>query len=282
MTDQPSSNTPTASDAILARPVTCASTLPETRPLELAGISRRGAALDLALLLLVALVIPYGFDFGAALSFPDVVDFNFSNIVVVHKWFDAALLVALTAYFIFRHGVPSAAFGVQSTRLGGQILWAVPIVAAIYTVFVLFMLVVAGLLLVYPGLQEDLVRRVEFMDTLPLDNFWTVVLLMIPVAIHEELLFRGLLIPYLHRVGCRWWAAIAISTALFAALHFTQGWLGMIQVFGVGAVLGLFFVLTRSALAVILAHFLFNFAQVQVARVLLPWLERFAEEVGTA
>jgi membrane protease YdiL (CAAX protease family) len=62
---------------------------------------------------------------------------------------------------------------------------------------------------------------------------------------------------------------------LFGALHFSQGWIGMLQIVGLAVVLGTCFVLTRSLLAVIVAHFVFDFVQLQLVRVLedLPGLE---------
>ncbi len=280
VTELPPNAESAASEVIAARPVLYASAPAAPGPLDLSCLLRRNAALDLALLLVVALLIPFGFDLAAALSFPEAVDLSFSFLVIVRKWFDALLLVALTAYFVYRQRVPAAAFGLQRDRLGVQALWALPTLLAIYVVFMVFMVVIGVVLMFYPELQKDLIRRVDFMEMLPLNDVTTAVLLLIPVAIHEELLFRGLLLPYLHRVGCSWGLAVFLSSAVFAALHLTQGWLGVLQVFGVGAVLGAFFVLTRSALAVMLAHFLFNFIQLQLARVLMPWLERFVHEVG--
>ncbi len=100
------------------------------------------------------------------------------------------------------------------------------------------------------------------------------VALLVPVAIHEETLFRGLLIPYLHRVGLGWPVAVLVSAAVFAALHITQGWLALPQIFAVGLILGGFFIWSRSLLAVMIAHFLFDLIQTELARFLLPWAQR--------
>jgi membrane protease YdiL (CAAX protease family) len=76
-------------------------------------------------------------------------------------------------------------------------------------------------------------------------------------------------------VGCGWTGAILLSSALFASLHIAQGWLGIVQIFPVGLALAVFFVLTRSLTAVILAHFLFDLVQTQLARLLWPALEKY-------
>ena len=65
-----------------------------------------------------------------------------------------------------------------------------------------------------------------------------------------------------------WSAAIVISSAIFAVLHFDQGWIGVIQIMGVGTVFAVFFVLSRSLSAVVIAHFTFNFLQFQMMRLI--------------
>lgn len=232
--------------------------------------------MDLTLLLMVALLIPIGFQLTASLVTSGAYEPSFNWVIVLHKWFEALLLVSLAAYFVYRHGLPAAGFGLQADRLGKQALWAVPTVLAVYVVFTAMLLAIGMLVLLYPPLEKDLLRRTQFLELLPLNDLPATILLLVPVAIHEELLFRGLLIPYLRRIGCGWGLAILVSTTVFAALHIAQGWLGVVQIFGVGAMLGLFFVLSRSLLPVIIAHFAFNLLQFQLARFLLPWLEQFA------
>ena len=144
-----------------------------------------------------------------------------------------------------------------------------------YGAMIPMIVAITVLVMLRPELQGDLMRRREFMQQIPLQSLGQMVLLLIPVAIHEELLFRGLLIPYLRRVGCGWTGAILLSSALFASLHIAQGWLGIVQIFPVGLALAVFFVLTRSLTAVILAHFLFDLVQTQLARLLWPALEKY-------
>lgn len=279
MNDLPTSTPPPVPEPILARPFTPASLPADPQPLDLAALSRRDAALDLALFLLVALLIPVGFELAAVLTMPEVPELSFSNFIIVQKWFDALLLVVLAGYFVYRHHLAPAAFGLRGDRPARQVFWAIPTLLAVYGAFFLFVIVIGAAVMLFPDLEKDLVRRTEFMEMLPLSDTLSIVLLLVPVAIHEELLFRGLLIPYLHRVGCSWVVAVLISTVVFAVLHVTQGWLGIIQIFGVGAMLGACFVLTRSLLAVMLAHFLFDFFQTQLARVVIPWMEQLAQQV---
>ncbi|MCK4342704.1 MAG: CPBP family intramembrane metalloprotease [Phycisphaerae bacterium] len=246
--------------------------------LDLTTLSRRDAALDLALVLMVGLVAPWGYQLAVVLLIGlDSAGEPPAALLVIGKYFDALLVIALAGYFIYRQRLAAAAFGLQLNRLNHQVLWSAPTLAAMYAVMLPTVLAIAALVQLFPALEEDLENRREMMEFITKPALAELILLLIPVAIHEELLFRGLLIPYLRRAGCGWGLAIFISTAIFAVLHVTQGWLGVIQIFGVGAVLGVFFVLSRSLLAVIIAHFLFDLLQTQLARFLLPWLEDLAE-----
>lgn len=266
-----------------ARPVGAARP-PEPQPLSVAGVTRRDAALDLALVALVLLVVPVGFDLlagllagGATQPAAGLELVPFWMLMAGRKWFDALLATGVAAYLVYRHRLPAAAFGLQPGGLGRQVLWSVPALAGVYAAFGATLVVLAPLMLLFPGLHEAVRPRTEFIGQLPVDDLAGAVLLLVPVAIHEELVFRGLLIPLLRRLGWGWPAAVLTTAAAFALLHGVQGWLGVVQVFPVAVALGTFFVLSRSLLAVVLAHFAFDLLQFQVARFVLPWIERAVE-----
>jgi membrane protease YdiL (CAAX protease family) len=245
-------------------------------PLELTGLSRRDAALDLALVLLIALIYPFGLNLVAAwLGRRESLTGLQIGPLIQAKWMDAFLVVSLAAYFVYRQHLSAAAFGLQSTRWRRQLAWSLPTLAAMYAAMIPMIIVITALVVLVPAVQHDIVRRKEFLGVMPLNSLGQMILLLVPVAIHEELLFRGLLIPYLKRIGCGWVGAIAISTAIFASLHIAQGWLGIVQIFPVGLALAILFLVSRSLVAVIIAHFAFDLLQMQLARVLLPSLEKF-------
>ena len=62
--------------------------------------------------------------------------------------------------------------------------------------------------------------------------------------------------------------AVLFCSAAFGALHYHQGWPGVILITGTGTVLAITFVLSRSLPAVILTHFIFDFVQFQFIRLL--------------
>jgi membrane protease YdiL (CAAX protease family) len=270
----------------MARPIYAPATPPGPSPLELPNLERRDARLDLTLIILVMLLVPIGFEVAAGSLFSED-DWKYENLnpatiytmLIGRKWFDALLAVGVAGYLLHRHRMSATSFGMQVDRVGIQILWSVPTLVAVYVVFFVTVIVVTALMFAIPGVERDLAERADFLEMLPLRNMLATLLLLIPVAIHEELLFRGLLLPYLRRIGCTWPVAIAISSCVFALLHLTQGWMGATQVFFIGVVLGVFFLLSRSLLAVMIAHFTFDLIQMQIARFLLPWIQEAGEKV---
>lgn len=270
-------------EVVTARPITCSfppAPGPPPDPRTLPQLTRRQAALDLALVVTVGLVVPGGFELAARLSAdePSLALAEFSGLIVVHQWFGALLAIALAAYLVYRHELSAAALGLQAERLGRQFVWGALTLGVVYGVLGAVALVAMMLSSLLPGIEEDIAQRKEFLDLFPVDNVALTLLLMLPVAIHEEVLFRGLLLPYLRRVGLSWTGAVLVSTGIFAVLHLDQGWTGIGQVFVIGVVLAVCFLRSRSLLAVVLAHFAFNVVQIQVVvRYVVPVLDRLSE-----
>ena len=267
---------PSPPEVVSARPVSARPysefAPPSPSPLELPGITRRGAWLDLMLIILGALFVPFGFQIVAGFWTEDVQPgADFIDVLTIQKWFDVLLAGGLLTYLLLRHRLAPACFGLRLDCPGGQMLWSLGGLVATYAWMFMTILVVGMLVLLFPALQKDILTRTEMFELMPLGDLRRTVLLLIPVAIHEEILFRGLLLPYLRRLTGNWWSAIVLCSGVFAVLHFDQGGIGMLQVLGIGTILGIFFVLSRSLIAVIVAHFVFNFLQFQLIR-LIPEL----------
>jgi membrane protease YdiL (CAAX protease family) len=272
---------PDAAAPILARPVRATGF--EWRPpaerqtLDLSGLTRREAALDLLLVLAVVLT-PYVFNMVVAPNFVDVADEGLpsAGLLRVQKLFDLLVAAVLLVYLSVRNRTPLRAFGVRADGLGAQLACAPLALFGVYVAFIPMVLIVGVIVLLFPETQSDLAGRYELISLLAGRSLAETIALMVPVAIHEEIIFRGLFIPYLRRLGMGWAGAALISSAVFAALHGAQGWLGMLQVFALGLAFAAAFVLTRSLLVVALAHFGFNTIQVLVA----PLLLKLAEQAG--
>lgn len=281
MSEQADFNRKAPNGVVWARPVRKAG----GASLPLNAVLLREAWLDLGFVLVVALLVPLGFQVAAMLLVDETdVGVPPTSIMALSKWFDALLVVVLAGYLVHRAKIPPEAFGLYEDGAAGMLRnvgWGLLTVPVLYFVLVPMVVLVFVLIRLMPEWEADLESRTEFLQMLPLDDMWMTVLLLVPVAIHEELLFRGLLIPYLRRVlGGGWWPALIVSTAIFSVLHISQGWLGVMQIFPVGLVLGLVFVLTRSLTPVIVAHFTYDFLQMQMARWAQPYLEKLGESSG--
>ncbi|NLG43561.1 MAG: CPBP family intramembrane metalloprotease [Phycisphaerae bacterium] len=231
--------------------------------LTLPGLPLRAAIVDFLLLLLVAAValglpgVVVGMWMAATGREPPQPTFG---MLMSQQLFQVILGVGLLYFLLWRRNLPACAFGVQLHKPGQQLLWGAAGLGLAYGWFIVTVIALGAVLMLFPELQSDLMKRQELIELLP-DTFGRVVILMIPVAVSEEILFRGLMLPYLRRITGTWWLAVLISTLIFAVLHFNQGILGILQISGVAVVFAVVFIYSRSLLAAIVAHFAFDVAQ---------------------
>jgi len=261
---------------------------PPVSPLELPSLTRAAAALDLGLIGLVALILPFGLRFfmevwaGGSTDGAADTQFHFEQagrLLTVQKWFDAVLAAGLMAYLLLRHRLAPAGFGLRFDRLWRQFAWMFGTLLGCYAWILATAVIVTFIVLVFPQAEEDLMKRIQLVDILPSESLWGMLLLLVPVAVHEEIVFRGLLLPYLRRLLGSWGPAVLISSAVFAVLHVDQGWFGVMQVFGVAIVWALFFLASRSLLPVMLAHLVFDLIQMHLIQ-LVPQELRSLQGAG--
>lgn len=246
------------------------------RPLEL-PLDRRAAGLDTALVLMVAIVIPYLPALVLSLRPLDEPLEPLGWNAVFGKWIEFTITAVLAAYFVLRNRVPPAAFGIHRRNLAFQLFGAPPLILiASYAVIISTAVLVSWFWMSSGQMEREVSERMEFAEALPVHRPDIAIPLMIAVALHEELLFRGMLIPYLRRLTGSWGWAIAGSSLLFAVMHFEQGGMAVVQIAFLALVLAAGFVLTRSLLAVVVTHLAFNLLQLQIMR-WLPELERWFE-----
>lgn len=87
--------------------------------------------------------------------------------------------------------------------------------------------------------------------------FWLLVAIVIVAPLGEEIAFRGFMYRGLVRPGREWFAIAAVSLA-WALLHIQYDWLGMVQIFVLGLVLGWFRWASGSSTLTIIMHVLIN------------------------
>jgi membrane protease YdiL (CAAX protease family) len=238
-------------------------------------LTKRDAALDLGLVLLAMLIYPFGqqlIGFAWAPSGMLSKDVPFPvSLFIAEKCLDALVVLALAGYLVWRHRLAGAAFGFRLGKPAHELGWSAAALGGAYAVMFGSMAVVLVALAVFPALQQDLKNRLDFAQKMPLNDLAAAALLLIPVAIHEEVLFRGLLLPYLRRLTNHWTLAVIFGTLLFAVLHLPQGVLGVAQIACVGAVFAVIFIRTQRLLPVIVAHYAFDFCQLLLMRVVVQW-----------
>lgn len=115
-----------------------------------------------------------------------------------------------------------------------------------------------GLEAVLSSMEEGAARLTEAItkvDDVPSFLFNVLVVALIP-ALGEEMVFRGLVLPILHKWTGKLHAAVWISALLFSAMHLQ--FYGFLPRLVLGALLGYLFVYSRSLWAPIVAHFVNN------------------------
>ncbi len=194
--------------------------------------------------------------------------------LVFEKSVSAAVGIALLTFAAWRTRSPHEAFGLTAQRPGLQIGVGLATVPVIYLVMVavgVAALVVS--LLAGADVESEAEQRFETLRDLPLGSFAISIPLLLAVAIHEEAVFRGLLLPLTRRLTGSWIAAVILTSLLFGLLHFAQGMMAMIQITGISIVLSIAFYVSRSLWAVIGAHFVFDLIQFQLIHVLAQWMD---------
>lgn len=267
--------------AVRARAVSAAQTPASATCLTLPGLPLRAAVVDFLLLLLVAAVALGGPSIvvgtwmaATGRELPDQPTFR---MMMSQQLFQVILSIGLLSFLLWRRNLPSCAFGVQAHMPGQQLLWGAAGLGVAYGWMIFSVIVISAVLQLFPGLQSDLTKRQDLIELLP-DTLGKVIILMIPVAVSEEILFRGLMLPYLRRITGYWWSAVLISTVIFAVLHFQQNILGILQISGVAVVFALIFIYSRSLLAAIVAHFAFDVGQMLLVMLSKDMLKSYGLE----
>ncbi|MCP4591208.1 MAG: CPBP family intramembrane metalloprotease [bacterium] len=138
--------------------------------------------------------------------------------------------------------------------------------------FAVFLLGVGLAYAVWPGAAEDLANNPKnIQERLPRLGIGGLAGLTAFVGLWEEITFRGFILPRLRRATGTWTLAVLLSSIIFAAPHLAmQSAALLIPLFMIGALWSVVTIWRRSLVPVIVAHFLFNFAQMLYMTQLSP------------
>jgi uncharacterized protein len=173
-------------------------------------------------------------------------------------------LCSLVLYFVWQNGEPFRSIGWSARLWPLQIGVGVAIFPA-----VLIGAYVVGWLFMRAGLSNP---HTTLRAALAVHEWWQVplaVLLVAVVAVVEETIFRGYLLLRFRAVTGSLWVAIVLSTVIFTAGHTYQGGAGMAAVAALGLAFMALYLSTRSLIASIVVHFLFDLVGVVVVPMLV-------------
>lgn len=258
-----------------ARPILVARPAGETRQdsaldvLALNGVSTPAALSALLVVVLIGIVLSFAIQIVSLSRLEPGDGDSFAMNLIGVKLLDGLMACVLLGVVAAALRVRLAAFGLQLQKFGLQLGYSVLTLIANYVYMITTIPLFILLMHFFPSLEEDALQRTEFGSAMPLHDLKRSIALLVPVAVHEEIVFRGMMLPLLRRVLGSWWGAVVISSVVFGMLHIAQGVTGIIQITGVGVVFAIAFIRTRSLLAVILAHFAFDLLQFQLMRFIL-------------
>ncbi len=162
-----------------------------------------------------------------------------------------ALMLVLT-FMVYRGLNPLDLLGLRPVNWRQCLRVAVVGIAAAIPVV---LLIQKGISIWFPEAGGD--RTVEFLRERATASDWAWVTLMAVVAapLVEEFIFRGYLYGVARRYGGRW-AAVGVTSFLFAAIHLNP--VGLLPLAVLGVVFALAYELTGSVWTSVLMHVLFN------------------------
>ena len=172
--------------------------------------------------------------------------------------------LALILYFIWRNGESLRRLGWTSERLGREL----------FTGLLLFFPAIFGVNALDRALHEAGLSSPSKLPSFLLATghfkLALAVLLVIVVAVVEETIFRGYLILRLQSATRSPWAAVLLSSSVFALGHGYEGTAGVLSIFCLGAVLALIYLWRKSLIAPMIIHFLIDFSGIVLAGLQKP------------
>lgn len=182
-----------------------------------------------------------------------------------HRWAVAAVAFAQTAAvplllgYVRLAGHPLSTVGVRSGSVLVDVILGIALALALIAVIMILSTAAEALVPGLAGNTEQNAQKVQQM--IPRMPPRLLLAMAACVALYEELLFRGFFLTRLRPLLRRWWLCVLVSGALFTGMHWYQTGFSQFLIFIVAIALGAMFVVRRSLLPVIVAHFVFDAAQ---------------------
>lgn len=255
---------PVARPVVWARPVVLAGAgVPALGPMHLPGATPRAVWQDLGIFI-VGIMLAIGLVAAVAVVLHFVHGELEKRVLTVALLpVQGAACVSVVALILKWRGQGAGSIGC----VRGRLLADVPLgLLAAVSALAAYALCAGLIMVTWPAGAAQLTGNPEAItEMLPPLHPAALVALMILVGFYEELVFRGFLLTRLRRVLHSWWAAIAVTSLLFALPHMgDQKPVVAIPLFGVGVALSVFTIWRKSLLPAIIGHAVFNTCQIMV------------------
>jgi len=212
-----------------------------------------GALLDLAIAMLVMIAFALYSDLR---DLPGLIAERVPSVGPIGwVFFNGVIALICVTVISFRRGQSLRSMGLRGVPLRKIVPVALLAIPAVWATGIACN-VIYFTFQVLRGISPDhLLRdRLEFVSVISEIEMHWVAPIAIFVGIYEEIFFRGFVLPKLASATRSRWAGVILSSLLFGAVHFTQGWLGIFQTTCLGMVLAGAAVMGRSLWPAILAH----------------------------
>jgi membrane protease YdiL (CAAX protease family) len=168
---------------------------------------------------------------------------------------DGTVFVLIPGYFLIwalkKQLLDWESLGLGAKPLLGDFVYSLVLALQLFLISKFIRVV---LLQFFPSWELFLWFSYDFPEGFP----WKLLMILyacLSAAVVEELVFRGLLIPWLQSRGCSGWLSVVIAALLFAGIHWCQGPVQLVGTLAFGLVTGICFLTTRRLWPLILAHF---------------------------
>jgi hypothetical protein len=119
----------------------------------------------------------------------------------------------------------------------------------------------------FPSIKEEAVetqKRVK--ETFPEMSFSIAIMVMLFVAIWEEIAFRGFLLTRLYAICGRWWLSILVMAILFGIAHSYEGSFGIAGTAGLGVAMSILTAWRKSLVPAMTFHLIHNTLAIQALK----------------
>lgn len=171
----------------------------------------------------------------------------------------AIAVLSLIAVLLACDGQSPRHIGLDRARLGREVLWGGPVLVGAFAAHLVATMPIGAAMFLLGHARREAAQRVGALQGLLAGaSLWQVVPALVVLAILEEVLFRGFLLPRVRSLTGRWWIAVALVQLLFGLGHVYEGVFAVAQTMVIGVYFSAVFLWRVHLASAIAAHAAFN------------------------